>query len=315
MSNQDGGSRHRHVARAITLVAPLLGLGVFLFLDRGGDVYKTGEQELGIWKILITAQVIGWGVLVGVGIKGLGEIDRLVEERMPGSSLAWHARYRWETVRFLTLTYGVLGLLLVTGGVTGIKNAPLISDQWLKILLLHILGGLGAVPFFLALKRIQLVATDDRIWSASARDIERMRSLRGHLRTITAALGMTIAFAVISSGALRSAVEAVEEVDLTPLPSSFILIYGGWFTGVLAAVYLHVFASLERRARAIMEEAAPLPDPSLASAESFARTTSLRGVLSQELELGGDPRKNLEGLIAVFSPLIGSLLSLAGLGT
>lgn len=41
-------------------------------------------------------------------------------------------------------------------------------------------------------------------------------------------------------------------------------------------------------------------------------TGQRRRALSEELELGGDPGKNLEGLVAVFSPLIGALLSRLG---
>lgn len=46
--------------------------------------------------------------------------------------------------------------------------------------------------------------------------------------------------------------------------------------------------------------------------ESLATSGNLRRTLSAELELGGDARKNLEGLVAVFSPLIGALLSRFG---
>jgi hypothetical protein len=126
----------------------------------------------------------------------------------------------------------------------------------------------------------------------------------------TASLGTIIALAVIATGALQHAVQAAK---LSPLPESFVLVYGGWFTGVLAAIYLYVFTALERRARSIREKAAPLPQPDIASAEAFAASTKLRNELTQLLELGGDPRKNLEGLVAVLSPLVGALLSLAGL--
>lgn len=313
MSNdQDGGSRHRDVACAVTLAAPLLGLGVFLLLQWRATPLRLGKPELAIWKLLIIAQVVGWGMLVGVGIRSLGDIEGLVEERGVGSLSAWQARHRTETASFLALIYVVIGLFLVLGGVAGMRNPQIMYGQTWKIALLHILGGVGAAPLFVAMKRIQLSAIDDRLWSATRRDIEHMRVLRRHLRTVTAALGMTVAFAVISSGALRAAVDAAGR---GALPASFIVIYGAWFTGVLAAVYLHAFTALERRGHSIMEKAAPLPDPDPASAEVFAKTAGLRSVLSQELELGGDPRKNLEGLIAVLSPLIGGLLSLAGLGT
>jgi hypothetical protein len=114
---------------------------------------------------------------------------------------------------------------------------------------------------------------------------------------------------VISSGALSDAVEAA---GLKPLPDSAIIVAGAWFTGVLAAIYIYVFTSLDGRARRFLERAAPLPDPNPAAAEAFVASMTLRRELSAELELGGDARKNLEGLIAVFSPLAAALLSRFG---
>jgi hypothetical protein len=162
---------------------------------------------------------------------------------------------------------------------------------------------------FVVLKRVQLCAAEEVGWSTTAADIERIHLLRRCLRAATASLGAIIALAVIATGALRHAVEAS---DLIPLPDTFVLVYGACFTGILAAIYLHVFTALDGRARSLMEQAAPLPDPDLAAAEAFAASTKLRGELSAELELGGDPRKNLEGLIAVLSPLGGALLTRLG---
>jgi hypothetical protein len=83
---------------------------------------------------------------------------------------------------------------------------------------------------------------------------------------------------------------------------------------VLGAIYLYVFGAIDRRARWIVEQAAPLPEPRLESAEAFLASIQLRSQLAQEVELGGDARKNLEGLIAVLSPLLGALLTrLAGI--
>ena len=130
--------------------------------------------------------------------------------------------------------------------------------------------------------------------------------LRRQLRTATAALGTVIALFLISSRALS---EAFEAARLEPPPDSIVLVAGAWFTGILTAIYLYIFTSVDERARALLERAAPLPDPNPAAAEEFTTTMNLRRELSAELELGGDTRKNLEGLIAVFSPLAAALLS------
>lgn len=133
--------------------------------------------------------------------------------------------------------------------------------------------------------------------------------LRASLRTATASLGAIIALAVIASGALNHAVEAA---GLVPLPATFTLVYGAWLTGVLAALYLYAFGAVERRARDIVNSTVPLRNEDFESADTLAARTKLRDELSRLLQTGGDPRKNLEGLVAVFSPLISALFGLAG---
>ena len=55
-----------------------------------------------------------------------------------------------------------------------------------------------------------------------------------------------------------------------------------------------------------------LRDPTGESAEAFSASVALRTTLGQELGLGGDARKNLEGLVVVMSPLIGAILTRLG---
>ena len=66
------------------------------------------------------------------------------------------------------------------------------------------------------------------------------------------------------------------------------------------------------RARLIVDRAAPFRDAEVASVDTLRPSRDLRRALKEDLELGGDARKNLEGLVAVFSPLIGALLSRLG---
>jgi hypothetical protein len=291
----------------LTLAAPLLALGVFALLGWGDEPVKP-TPELEVWKVLIAAQAAAWTIFLGIGIRGLGRLDVRLRS-WAGDDPARRARWRLETVRFIVLVYGTISVLLVLGGIAGIRNPDLLWGQAWKIALLHALAGAAASPFFVGLKRVQLSAEDDALWSGSARDIEQLQSFRRYLRTATASMGTTVALAVVSTGALRTAVEAASRV---PLPEEFVVVYGAFLTGVVGATYVYVFSSIEARGRSILQAAAPLPDPDLASAEGFSAAVSLRGELAQVLELGGDPRKNLEGLIAVFAPLIGALITGVG---
>lgn len=306
-----GRSRYSDAAVSVALAAPLLAFGTFVLLEWGEEP-RPPTQELDVWRLLIAAQVAAWTIFLGVGIKVLGDLDALFQGWSRDGRSVRPERWRMETIRFLILLYGTLSLLLVLGGIAGISNPFLIAGQGWKIPLLHVIAGAASSPFVVTLKRIQLCAEDDAIWSSTASDIERLQFLRRRLRTATAAMGTVVALAVVSTGALRTAVEAA---NLTPLPEAFVILYGGFLTAVVGATYIYVFTALERRGRAILRAAAPLPDPDLASAEAFSTATRLRGELTGELELGGDPRKNLEGLIAVFAPLASALITgMGGLG-
>jgi hypothetical protein len=90
------------------------------------------------------------------------------------------------------------------------------------------------------------------------------------------------------------------------------LVYGASFTAILAGIYLYIFGALEERAR-IVNDVAPLREAKLQSRDEWEPKAQLRDALSERLELGSDSKKNLEGLVAILSPLIGALLSrLAG---
>lgn len=292
--------RRFDAARAVTLCAPLLGLAAFAVLewvDWGADRdprASGGADELAVWEFLVTASVVAWAVLAGLGLRLLHDVGELVERR------------RRETVLFVLYVYVAIAIVLIAGG---LRNPFVMAGQDWKVPLLHVVAGIANLPLLLVLKRIQLQASDAAGWSTTARDLERLRFLRRCTQTATAALGLVIALAVIATGALR---EATAAAQLTPVPDTFVLVYGAWFTGVVAAVYLHVFGALEARGRWMLDQIAPLPDVVPESTEAFLTTRALRHELAGELELGGDPRRNLEGLLAVLAPLVAALLTRLG---
>lgn len=302
-------SSTKSLVTGLTLAAPLLALGTYALLGAGTEPVKW-TPELGAWKVLIASQVAAWTIFLSFGIRGLVRLEASIADWSHPGVADLH-RLRRETILFLVLVYGITSMVLAIGGIAGLRNDPLLDGQYWKIPLLHVVAGAAASPFFIGLKRIQLYAEDDRLWSGSASDIERLQVLRRYLRSATAAMGTIVALAVVSTGALRNAVVAAKQ---TALPEEFVLIYGAFLTGVVGAIYIYVFSAIEARARAIVQAAAPLPDPNVATGDAFSAAIRLRGELAQVLELGGDPRKNLEGLIAVFAPLLGALITGVGLG-
>lgn len=303
--SREGSSGNVHATRVVVLSAPLLALAAFALLEwadwgasRDADA-RGGATELAVWEFLVTGSVAVWAVLAGVGLRLLRDLN------------AWPDAGPWrqEEMRFVLFVYVVIALVLLVGGIAGLRNPFVMAGQDWKIPLLHLLAGVASMPLLVGLKRIHLCAADESRWSTTAGDVERLRLLRRSMQMATASLGGVIALAVIATGALQQATAAA---GLTPLPDTFALVYGAWFTGVVAAIYLHVFGALEARGRWMLATVAPLPDPGGERAEAFAASRSLRSELAQELELGGNPRSNLEGLLAVLAPLAGALLTRLG---
>ncbi len=293
---------------AVMVSAPFAGLASFALLkwvNFGTDPdtnARGGTAELGIWQYLVSINVMIWVLLAGLGLVLVRQLTAEADDLNPASRGG-------ETVRFVVFVLILTAVPLVIGGAAGMKNPYTIEGQDWKIPLLHAVAGVANVPLLVLLKRIHLIAVDDERWSTTARDIARLQLLRRTTRIATAALGGVIALAVVATGALRQATAAA---GLTPLPEGFVVVYGASFTAVVAAVYLYVFSALETRGSLFLEAVAALPDPSVERAAAFTAGRSLRTELSQELELNRDPRKDLQSLLAVLSPLIGALLTKLG---
>jgi hypothetical protein len=303
------------LAAIVAVAAPLGGLAAFVLLryaDWGTprDPRATGGgPELGVWQVLIAAQVIVWMLIASAGLRALAALNKEIDEVPSARAAARDGRWRRETVAFLLFTYGVLVLFLVLSGIAGMRNPNVMAGQGWKMPVLHVVAGVATLPFFVVLKRVQLWVTEDSAWSSTGKDVERVRLLRRQLRSATASLGAIIALAVVATGALRQAVEAA---SLEPLPETFVIVYGAGFTGVLAGVYLYVFGALDGRAREIVANGVRVPDPDPAAAEKFSARIELRRALAEELELGGDAKTNLEGLLVVLSPLVAAMLTRIG---
>jgi hypothetical protein len=289
---------------AVLLSAPIAGLVAFAVLKWAGggagpdSRARGGTVELAVWQYLIAVSVMIWIVLAGLGLVML--------RRLTAAAITVS---RGATVRFAAFVYAVTVVPLLIGAAAGLRNPYIMEGQNWKIPLLHLVAGLANLPLLAVLKGIERTAADDRGWSATSADIARLRLLRRTTRLATAALGGVIALAVIATGALRQATAAA---GLTPLPDSFGIVYGAAFTGVVAGVYLYVSSAVENRARSLLDQIAPLPDPSRASPPEFSTGRSFRGEVAEELELGVDPRADLQSLLAVLSPLIGALLTKVG---
>ena len=301
---------------AAYVTAPVAGVATYALIGlRSGESWFGRTPQFTVWQLILVAEVIVLGVLAAEGLTALRNLDAALRASAPN--------LRWKATTATQLGYGYLLVLIPLVFYQLSVGAVDVAGMPAKIGIVVVLGLLTTVPFLVVLKRIQIAADSPSGWG-TAGDIQRMRDFRQSLQGSSAALGLLIAMAVLATGALHQALTAgqkaarragaSEEIaQLQPFPDVYILLYGLLFTGLLAGVYIAVLRSLDRRSREIVEAAAPIEDPTCPPAE-FKEIHEKRTALATELQLGGGLRQNLEGAIAVLSPLATAVLtSLAGI--
>jgi hypothetical protein len=125
------------------------------------------------------------------------------------------------------------------------------------------------------------------------------------MRPAVGSLGVTIAVAIISTSFVR---DAIAEVSGTfAIEPQHVLLYGGFFTGVVFALYVYANSAVDTRARQMVDEALPVVgfDP---GDEFFAREQA-RTNLEEALGLGADTRESFQRLVVIATPLLGAILT------
>jgi len=271
-------------------------------VGRQPDPSARPDGRLAVWQLVVTASVVVWIVLGVFGARMLRD-----PETVPDVT-SWRQIVRRARGNFAAV-YGAVAFPLVFMGLTGLENTTILTGQQWKNVVLHLAGAVAILPLLILVKQIELHADDDAAWSPGAHAIGRISRLRRALHIATAALGAIVALAVVGTGALRDAVAAA---GVEPVPDTLVLVYGAWYTAVVAAIYIPAFWAIERRATRMLDEVAQLPDPDPETAQTFSERVAFRAEVAQQLGLDGNARQNLEGLVVVMSPLIGAVLTRLG---
>lgn len=294
----------RHLERAAPLLGAIAAYVVLELVDVGTqpDPHAHPDDRLAVWELVVTASVVVWIVLGVLGARMLRD-----PQTVPDAT-SWR-RIVSRASGYFAAVYGAVAFPLVFMGLTGLGNTTILAGQQWKNVVLHLAGAVAILPLLILIKQIELHADDDAAWAPGAHTIAGISRLRRSLHIATAALGAIVALAVIGTGALRDAVVAA---GVEAVPDTLVLVYGAWYTAVVAAIYLPAFWAIERRATCMLNEVAQLPDPDAATAQTFSERVAFRAEVAQQLGLDGNARQNLEGLVVVMSPLIGAVLTRLG---
>lgn len=130
---------------------------------------------------------------------------------------------------------------------------------------------------------------------------------RAILQSQLAALGALVALGTLTAAAFRNAILAAFPDRAGALPPVNVLLYGAWFTVLLALVYVPPSERLRRQAQALVDEAFPIPDQ---FDGDWQQQLQRRGDLAAVLRIDETSRNSIQNALIIGGPLITSALTL-----
>jgi hypothetical protein len=283
------------VAGAALAALVLFAEPVLAWLGLGGRALTPDEHEF-----LRAPETLLWvfAVLVEIGAwVALGRCAAATARELPES------RSAHDVLGGLVLL--AVAVLLPLGLVGLDQNAgfPLPHDE-AKLVAVTVAGFLVALPAIVAIWRIgRLLAPgapelDDAALAGSPRQdtLSRFLHVRDLLDRALLILGAMVSAAILVTSALRNAVVASVAGGAERFPVEQVVLYGAFFSSVLAVLYLPVFLRLQAAGRALTASKAEVDE-----LEARARLDGLLG-------LAGGTAQSLKAGLAILSPLVTSLL-------
>jgi hypothetical protein len=279
------------------------------------DVIQIDRSFL-TWLFVACAQVALWfvlsGSLVWPSVKELRAQPVAVQAGVIGGSLI------------------LLALLIVpfAAGLAYIGNIPfyddLVPQHQARIVVATVLALIFVLP---PIWRIWLIHARAGEISASGRPLQdkvrRISDLREHVTSYLSLLGAMVG-AVTTANALHTnfinaVITVASEPSMRPLPDSATvllvpvpaestILYGFYFTLLVAIIYVPAYVQLTAVARQTVDEACRLPNP---KSDAWNAAYERRKNLEEYLKLNVGPIDNLRAGLAILAPFIGSLVGVA----
>jgi hypothetical protein len=269
----------------------------------------TSTVQFQAWAVAIALQLGLWGLLA----PGLWRIQRELWHRLPDAS---------GRSSLVLVIGGYVGLLaLIAAALRFVPHNPSIPSIFsLRTAILLWVGMVVVVPpIAIGMWLVQGVLgklettlrtaprnrdTLELDWVMVGREVfGELLDLRGRLQQLLMLGGTIIGAATLATGALRLAVLAWKPNAL--FPPDYPVLYGGFFTVVLAFLYGPAYGSLQRQGRAIVDGCWPLP-PAVKPDEAWYKA---RQTAESMLGLTISVRDGFQTGAAILAPLVTSLIT------
>ena len=140
-------------------------------------------------------------------------------------------------------------------------------------------------------------------------EIKDFLSLQTKLEKLLLAAGIIIGAATLATGGLRNATLAYQET--ASFPREYVLLYGIFYSGLLALIYGPAYASLLAVGSRLHDAIIPIPETPPDSWDSWL---SNRKAVGELLQIQSGPLTSFTNGVSILTPLIGSLVAIL-LGT
>ena len=297
-SERTASERLRRRALAIAFVLFVIGFWATIAYLSSVDAAKPLNDvvQFDLWVGLFGA--MGGFALAAVIYFGLrlAGIIRLFNELRIGSLLSWLA------VVVVVLTTVFASLFIGTGS----AENSLDKELALQARPIIVLVAICLLPGLVAFVALRSAATEETNWRE--RGLCRLRlimRLRAELLRLLGTFGAFLTLLVITTGMRRRALLAFDP-ELA-IPAEGVLLYGLLFAVMLGLFYGTTTAAVDNRALRLLDEFAPLPDPSdPALSEQIRRRNDLADVIGS-----GGSWRSFETSVVIAAPLLTALIGSA----
>jgi hypothetical protein len=297
-SSRNGLAGKAYAVKASDLTQDQLRRDAFTY---SGDAFKH-SGEFRMWLFLIVVQTALWAVAAAVLLSP--QMRRPLRE-------VW-SRAHAPVVASVSTAGIPLAAVVIFASVHSEIHYPLPWHSW-KVLALSLIGIGVALIGIAELAAIKFALENDPPVAGNSADIERYLRLRTLLQRILGIEGAIIGAAVLATGGLRNAVVAYDGlvanygITNSPFPREYVLIYGAFFTLMLALLYAPVYFKLLEVGRKNVNAACPAEDP---TSPAWLPAYEKRQRLEEHLQLGVATSASFRAGVAILTPLASALVAL-----
>jgi hypothetical protein len=247
-----------------------------------------------LWSSLMCAQTALWALVLAWIVPSVLRLRRAYGEENRGEVID------------STIVIGALILVVIVVPPLTSPVPDYVPNHIAKVSLLTLLG---SVVGLIAARGIWFVHGGlkrlGRVAKPTGETMRTLQSLEGELHRFLGTLGAILGLLILSSGAQRRAVLAFRPSANYPYEN--VLVYGLFFSILIAAVYLPTFVTLTAVANRICDSFFPEVSP---LSPDWEERTAKRDKLRALLPLQAGPFSRFKASAAILTPLVGSLTGL-----